>query len=64
MNLNKIACDCASVTYCDIMRAVENGARSFEDVQRLTGCGKSCIKCHEFIDFFIESLIEAQNEQQ
>ena len=26
----------------------------------MTGCGKSCIKCHEFIEFFVESLIEEQ----
>lgn len=64
MNLDKVACDCAGVTYGDIMRAVENGARSFEDVQRITGCGKSCIKCHAFIDFFIESLIDMQDERQ
>lgn len=62
MNLNKVACDCTGITYGDIVRAVENGARSFEDVQRMTGCGKSCIKCHEFINFFVESLIEEREE--
>ena len=24
--------------------------------------GKSCIKCHEFIEFFVESLIEERDE--
>ncbi len=62
MNLNKVACSCAGVTYGDIIKAVENGANSYEDVQRITGCGKSCINCKEFIEYFANSLIEERED--
>lgn len=64
MNLNKIACSCTGVTFGDIVKAVENGANSYEDVMRVTGCGKSCVNCKEIIEYFTDSLIEEQDENK
>lgn len=38
-------CLCKGVTDKEIRRSVEDGARSWRDVQRETGCGTQCGKC-------------------
>lgn len=38
-------CVCKGVTDHQIRRAVDNGARSFRDVQAATGCSTQCGKC-------------------
>jgi len=38
-------CLCKNVTDHRIREAVEDGARSWRDVQRATGCGTQCGKC-------------------
>ena len=34
----------------------------FPQISSVYISGKSCIKCHEFIEFFVESLIEERDE--
>lgn len=38
-------CLCKGVSDQAIVRSVEQGARSWRDVQRETGCGTQCGKC-------------------
>lgn len=58
MDLNKYACTCANVTYGQIIQAIDRGAGSFEEVSHLTGCGRGCGTCRDFIEHFIRQLQE------
>ncbi|MBQ7566047.1 MAG: (2Fe-2S)-binding protein, partial [Oscillospiraceae bacterium] len=49
MNENKLACTCHNVTYAKVREAVANGARTVDDVARITGAGTACGKCKEFL---------------
>ncbi|KZL90386.1 (2Fe-2S)-binding protein [Clostridium magnum] len=44
---NQIVCGCFKVTAGDIVAAVKNGAKSFEDVQAATKVGTGCGGCIE-----------------
>jgi NAD(P)H-nitrite reductase large subunit len=44
---NQIVCGCFKVTAGDIVAAVKNGAKSFEDVQAVTKVGTGCGGCIE-----------------
>lgn len=45
MDMDKTICYCFKVTGKDIAKAIENGADSFEEVQKITNCGKGCGSC-------------------
>lgn len=57
MNLDKIVCNCMSVTNGMIKDAVEAGANTLEEVQEATGASTVCGACLEdvqhLIDFFV-----------
>ena len=57
MKRDKIACECNRVSYGKIEDAVNAGAASFEEVQEMTGCSKSCGKCREFIEHWVGQMI-------
>ncbi|GFP76973.1 (2Fe-2S)-binding protein [Clostridium fungisolvens] len=44
---NQIVCGCFKVTAQDIVAAVKNGAKSFEEVQAVTKIGTGCGGCIE-----------------
>lgn len=44
---NQIVCGCFKVTAKDIVNAVKNGAKSFEEVQAITKVGTGCGNCVE-----------------
>ncbi len=58
MNLDKIVCNCMSVTNGMIKDAVDSGATTLEEVQEETGAGTVCGACvddvQRLVDFFIE----------
>ncbi|MCF0143089.1 MAG: (2Fe-2S)-binding protein [Parasporobacterium sp.] len=62
MKRDKIACECRHITYGKIDDAIKAGAASFEEVQEMTGCAKSCGKCQEFIEYLVKDLLREQNE--
>ena len=64
MKRDKIACNCRNITYGKIEAAIRSGARSFEEVQTITGCSKSCGKCQEFIRCLVRELLEEQNQAE
>ena len=56
MNRDKKACTCKDVTYGMVEDAVKNGAKTYVEVQKITGFGTGCGKCREFMEFFIKDL--------
>lgn len=56
MDLDKIVCNCMSVTNGDIKEAVYSGASTLEEVQEATGAGTICGGCiddvQRVVDFF------------
>ena len=57
MNLEKIVCNCMSVTNGMIKDAVDAGARTLEEVQEATGASTVCGACMEdvqrLVDYFV-----------
>ncbi len=56
MDPNEFACTCQNITWGQIKAAYENGADTYEEVQKATGCGIGCEICVEEITNYIESL--------
>lgn len=58
MNMDKIVCNCMSVTNGMIKDAVDSGADTLEEVQEITGAGTVCGAClddvQRLVDFFVE----------
>ena len=42
---DEIVCDCAGITYGEIVDAVKNGAKSVEDIMDATDAGNYCELC-------------------
>ncbi len=43
--VNRIICHCKQVSYGDIRKAMFGGARTVEDIQKITGAGTDCGNC-------------------
>lgn len=54
---NQIVCGCFKVTAGDIVAAVKNGAKSFEDVQAVTKVGTGCGGCIESNKALVDYLL-------
>lgn len=62
MNLDKLVCNCFSVTNGMIKDAVDAGATTLEDVQNATNAGTACGACLENVQHLVDSLVaERQN---
>lgn len=57
MSDDTIICNCYGVTFGDIKNAIENGAKSFDEVQEITGLGTACGKCIDTGKKLVNSLI-------
>lgn len=57
MNLDKIVCNCTSVTNGMIREAVYAGASTLEDVQATTGAGTVCGACLEDVRRVVEFFV-------
>ncbi|MGN1412479.1 MAG: bacterioferritin-associated ferredoxin [Oscillospiraceae bacterium] len=57
MNDDTIICSCLGVTVEDVKNAVKNGAKSFEEVQEITGLGTACGDCIDTSKDFINTLL-------
>lgn len=58
MNRNKVICPCYKVTKGDIADAVENGAKSFKEVKKVTKAGKGCGKCKKKVKKLVKKLTD------
>lgn len=54
---NQVVCGCFKVTVQDLVKAVENGAKSFEEVQEITKVGTGCGGCLESNRALVAQLI-------
>lgn len=54
MNLDKIVCDCLSVTTGMIKEAVEDGATTLEEVAEATGATTACGGCSDDIQHLVD----------
>ena len=53
MNLDKTVCYCFNITNGDIKKAIEDGARTLEEVQEKTDAGTACGACLEQIEVLV-----------
>ena len=60
MNLDKIVCNCMSVTNGMIKEAVDAGAKTLEEVQAATGASTVCGACTEDVERLIEQFVSEQ----
>ncbi len=63
MNLEKIVCNCMSVTSGMIKDAVDAGARTLEEVQNATGAGTVCGACLEDVERLVEYFVSENGSQ-
>ena len=61
MDLDKIVCNCQSVTNGMINDAVDAGASTLEEVQDATGAGTVCGACIENIEHLIEQFVNERD---
>ena len=54
----KICCNCHNVTYGRIYDAVKSGARTADDVAKLTGASTGCGKCREFLECLVRDFLD------
>lgn len=57
MNLDKIVCNCMSVTSGMIKEAVDGGANTLEEAQTVTGAGSVCGACLEDVERLVEHFV-------
>lgn len=55
MDMNEVICGCLNVTAQDIKNAVDNGAKTLEEVQEQTSAGTCCGCCTDKIEGIILS---------
>ena len=54
----KLCCRCHNVTYGRIYEAVQNGARTADEVAQATGTSTGCGKCREFLECLVREFAE------
>lgn len=64
MNPKKMLCNCKGLTYGKIMEAVEQGDRTFEEVQQRTGLSAGCGRCRDFAEYFVRELVREKEEKR
>lgn len=62
MNLDKIVCNCMSVTNGMIKEAVDAGASTLEEVQEATGAGTVCGVCLDDVQRLVDHFVAECNK--
>jgi bacterioferritin-associated ferredoxin len=63
MNLDKIVCNCFSVTNGMIKDAIDAGASTLEEVQDATSAGTACGACLEDVQHLVDSLVAERDSK-
>jgi len=64
-NSSPIICHCFSVSKDEIIKAiVENGAKTFDDVSKLTSAGLACGRCRENIEDIIKLYVKKDTKEK
>lgn len=62
MNLDKVVCHCMNITNGMIKEAVENGAKTLEDIQEKTGASTVCGACLEDVQRLVDYFVKERNK--
>ncbi len=63
MNLDEVICFCQNVTSGMIKNAVDNGATTLEEVQKITGAGTVCGSCVANVQRLVEQFAAKRTAQ-
>ncbi|MEZ3460858.1 MAG: (2Fe-2S)-binding protein [Lachnospiraceae bacterium] len=63
MNLDEVICFCQNVTSGMIKNAVDNGATTLEEVQKITGAGTVCGSCVANVQRLVEQFAAERTDQ-
>lgn len=63
MNLDKIVCNCMSITNGMIKDAVDGGASTLEEVQDATGAGTVCGACLDDVRRLVEEFVAERDKK-
>ena len=61
MNLDKIVCNCMSVTSGMIKEAVDSGASTLAEVQEATGASTVCGACLEEVERLVQYFVSERD---
>lgn len=57
MDNNAVVCNCYNLTVQDLKNAIDNGAKSFEEVQAATKVGTGCNQCIDSTKSIVNELL-------
>ena len=57
MNNDEVVCGCLNLTVQDIKNAIENGAKSYEEVEEATSVGTACGQCIDDVKALVDELL-------
>lgn len=60
MDMKKTVCHCFDVTIGDMAEAVENGAKTFEEIQDATNVSQGCGACEDYARNVAKELLEEE----
>ena len=63
MDLDKVVCYCQNVTNGMIKDAVDHGANTLQEVQKITGAGTVCGSCLENVQHLIDQFVAERADQ-
>lgn len=55
---DRIICDCMGVSYGDIKKAINDGAKTLDDVKEATEAGTICGACEDEIQEVIDEILK------
>ena len=55
---DRVVCSCLDVTYNKIKEAIENGAKTLDDIKDETEAGTICGMCEDEIQEIIDELVK------
>ena len=62
MDFNKVVCNCMNITNGMIKEAVENGAKTLEEVQEATEAGTACGACLDNVQHLVDHFVAEMNK--
>ena len=57
MDNDEVVCGCLNLTVQDIKNAIENGAKSYEEVEEATQVGTVCGQCIDDVKALVDELL-------
>jgi bacterioferritin-associated ferredoxin len=57
MDNDKVVCKCKKVSVQNLKDAIDNGAKSFEEVQEATKVGTGCGMCKDSVKVLVDELL-------